>query len=406
MDRYDVIIVGGGPAGSATALNLLRADPALRGRILLLDKAVHPREKVCAGGLIPHALDCLRDLRIPLDVPHVRAERARVHVPPNRTVRREDHVCVVVRRNEFDYLLLRAAAARGAEVRQAEKVRSLVREPDAVRVETERARYRARVVVGADGSGSRVRRTLVGPTPRPIGKGLMCDVPVAATAWDGFDLRRADFDFRPVRSGLRGYLWAFPCLIAGTPHVNVGAYSLGTDARSDSRAKAALRAWLGDNVPGYRPDGPAAPPRLRAFPICWYAPARPLAAPRVVLVGDAAGAEPLMGEGISFAFEYGAFAAAAVHGALRSGDFSFSTYTPDLAHAWFGKKLTRLGLATRLFYGPTWRVWFALAANSGRLQSIGLKWYNGVDDWHRRSGWSVLRAVLTARGPSAASAAE
>lgn len=405
VDCYDVIIVGAGPAGTATALNLLRADAALRGRLLLLDKAVHPRDKVCAGGLIPHTLDCLRDLNVPLDVPHVRAERARVHVPPDRTVSRDDHVCVVVRRNAFDHLLLRTAAARGAAVRQDEKVVGLVREPDAVCVVTERGRYRARVVVGADGSGSRVRRALVGPTPRPVGKALMCDVPVADTLWDGFARRRADFDFRPVRFGLRGYLWAFPCTIGGTPHVNVGAYSLGTDARSDARAKTALNAWLERTVVR-RLDGSTAALRLRAFPICGYAATRPLAAPRVVLVGDAAGAEPLMGEGISFAFEYGAFAAAAVHGALRSGDVSFAAYTHDLARAWFGKKLARLGLATRLFYGPTSRAWFALAARSERLQSIGLKWYNGVDDWHRRSGWAALRAVLAARGPQPAPAAE
>ena len=78
MEYFDVIIIGSGPAGTATALNLLQAAPAFAHNILLLDKAVHPREKICAGGLIPHTLDCLNALEIPLTVPHVQVNRARV----------------------------------------------------------------------------------------------------------------------------------------------------------------------------------------------------------------------------------------------------------------------------------------------------------------------------------------
>ena len=48
---FDVIIVGSGPAGTSTALHLCRLRPELAGRILLLDRAVHPREKLCGGGI-------------------------------------------------------------------------------------------------------------------------------------------------------------------------------------------------------------------------------------------------------------------------------------------------------------------------------------------------------------------
>jgi flavin-dependent dehydrogenase len=114
----------------------------------------------------------------------------------------------------------------------------------------------------------------------------------------------------------------------------------------------------------------------------------------VVLVGDAAGAEPLMGEGISFAFEYGKFAAQEIVSALRSRRVDFGGYTERLARSGVGKKLFRLAMTTRLFYGPAWRFWFGLAARSRRLQSVGLKWYNGVEGWHQRSGWEAVRAVL------------
>ena len=392
MECFDVIIIGSGPAGTATALNLLRADPALAGSILLLDKAVHPREKICAGGLIPHTLDCLNALDIPLSVPHVRVNRARAQaLPDHEVVCEEGGMCAIIRRNEFDFLLVRTAAERGAEIRQGEKIIQLVRESGGIRVMTERTTYHARIVVGADGSGSRVRRQLIGPPHQPVGKAMMADVPVSETDWDGFVRQRYDFNFLPVQEGLRGYLWAFPCLIDQVPHVNLGIYSLGVNSLPNAALQDCLTAEI-DVFTIAQTSGQTR--RLRAFPIYGYAPGRPLAAPHVVLAGDAAGAEPLMGEGISFAFEYGAFAAQAIGEALRTKDFSCDAYTRTIAQSWLGKKLTRLSFATRLFYGRTARLWFTLAARSTRLQSIGLKWYNGVDGWHQRSGWEAVRAVI------------
>jgi flavin-dependent dehydrogenase len=101
-----------------------------------------------------------------------------------------------------------------------------------------------------------------------------------------------------------------------------------------------------------------------------------------------------MGEGISFALEYGKFAAQAILPALRTNRFDFSQYTETLNRSWLGKKLARLHMTSRMFYGGTSRFWFALAARSRRLQSIGLKWYNGVEGWHQRSGWEAVRAIL------------
>ncbi|MCE2485236.1 MAG: hypothetical protein J4F42_06965, partial [Desulfurellaceae bacterium] len=77
-------------------------------------------------------------------------------------------------------------------------------------------------------------------------------------------------------------------------------------------------------------------------------------------------------------------------------DADFADYTERFARSAAGKKLYRLALTTRLFYGSAWRVWFGLATRSRRLQSVGLKWYNGVEGWHQRSGWEAVRAVLGA----------
>jgi menaquinone-9 beta-reductase len=396
---FDVVIVGTGPAGTATALHLLKNDPALAGNILLLDKAVHPREKICAGGLIPHTLDCLHELDIPLTVPHVQVDRAFIRVPPGREVLCQDGgICAVVRRDAFDFSLVQAAQARGAELRQGEKVLEFVREPSGVRVITENETYDARVVVGADGSGSRVRRQLVGETSAAVGKAIMCDVPVQETTWEGFLARRYDFNFLPVAQGLKGYLWEFPCLIRGVPHVNVGVYSLGDTRLTNADLHRLLACEVASLKPQVSsPKSQVSSLKFRAFPICGYSPGRPLATPHVVLVGDAAGAEPLMGEGISFALEYGKFAAQAILPALRTKQFDFLQYTEHVSRSWLGKRLSRLHLTTHLFYGSTSRFWFALAARSRRFQSIGLKWYNGVEGWCQRSGWEAVRAVLQPR---------
>ena len=415
MTDCNLVIVGSGPAGTSTALHLLKYDPTLAGEILLIDKAVHPRDKICAGGLIPHTLDCLRELEIPLSVPHVAVDRAYVRVPPARDVFCDDGgMCSVIRRAEFDFSLVQAARARGAIVREGEKVLELRRERNRVLVVTETETFRARIVVGADGSGSRVRRQLVGVTEAAVGKALMCDIPVADTAWKGFSQQRYDFNFLPVSRGLKGYLWEFPCVINHVPHINVGIYSLG-----DTRlTNADLQRLLAEEIEGLKVQGsgfkvvgqceprdwrlktgspPTSSLKFRAFPINGYTPGSPLAAPNVVLVGDAAGAEPLMGEGISFALEYGKFAAQAITHALRTQCFEFADYTENVERSWLGKKLTRLHFATRLFYGRTRRFWFALAARNQRLQSIGLKWYNGVDGWQEKSRRDALRAVLFPR---------
>jgi len=412
----DIVIIGSGPAGTSTALHLLTHDPTLAGEILLLDKAVHPRDKICAGGLIPHTLDCLRELEIPLSVPHVAVDRAYVRVPPGREVFCDDGgMCSVIRRDEFDFSLVQAARERGAVLREGEKVLELRREQGRILVVTETETFRARVVVGADGSGSRVRRQLVGECDTAVGKALMCDIPVAATAWEGFAQRRYDFNFLPVSQGLKGYLWEFPCLIQGEPHINVGIYSLGDTHLTN----ADLQRLLSAEVEGLRGQGPGSQMqnakcktqnfticnpqaairnvKFRAFPINGYTPGVSLAAPNVVLVGDAAGAEPLMGEGISFALEYGKFAAQSITRALQTQRFEFEDYTAYIAQSWLGKKLARLHFATRLFYGGTRRFWFALAARNRRLQSIGLKWYNGVDGWQEKSRRDAFRAVLFSR---------
>lgn len=153
-----MVVVGAGPAGSATALGALRADPGLR--VLLLDRSAFPRDKACGDGVAPHVLDVLAgvgvtgllDDRVPVRRLELRARGAGV-------VRDMQRPGWVVPRTVLDARLVAAAVAAGACLR-SERVRTFEVVEDGVRL----AGSHAKVVVGADGAYSTVR-TAIGLAP-------------------------------------------------------------------------------------------------------------------------------------------------------------------------------------------------------------------------------------------------
>ncbi len=375
MEQWPIVIVGAGPAGAATALFLLRRLPALAGQIVILEKAIHPRFKVCAGGLIGQTRDCLEELGIPLEIPYVEVSRAVALTPTGEVVHDEGRAfCTVVRRDCFDALLVSHCTFRGAILRQGEKVTDVVEHPDFVEVRTERASYRASIVVGADGSGSVVRRRIFGSEKATVGRATMVDIPADASGRGFPEEPSCKFDFRPVARRLRGYMWMFPCYIDGIPHWNVGVYSSranGQGRRIGEFVKPAL-FHLGDY--SIRPH---------AHPIRLFDSRARLASRRVLLVGDAAGVDPLMGEGISYAMQYGRLAAECIAKAWQRGDRLVADYEAMVHQSWVGRKLRRLGWLERMLYGPTFWVWFQLATWSTQARRLGLRWYSGEGGWDR-----------------------
>jgi flavin-dependent dehydrogenase len=337
VQELDIAVVGGGPAGLTTALAVRAAAPATK--LVVLEAETYPREKICAGGIGGRGLRILERLGIALDCPHVRLEALAVKVGDHTIVTLEPELGVVVRRIEFDHALARQVRARGIEVRDGCAVTALALADDHVRIETARGDvYRARAVVGADGVGGIVRRAA------GFARGeLRAQVVELDTEAAPGDLPRDTIAFDFTARDLRGYTWDFPTLVAGAPMVCRGAYVLHAPPHVSAREHVArYLAGRGLDPSRYR---------LKQFAERGFEPGAPIARPRVLLAGEAAGIDIATGEGIAQAIAYGALAGPYLAAALARDDLGFSDWLRVVERRHLGRQLRVRHACYRLFYG-------------------------------------------------------
>lgn len=325
VEQIDLLIVGSGPTGSSVALHLLQRDPAWAKRMAIVDKAVHPRDKLCGGGITHLGQNILSDLGLALEPRNFPVREVRLIYRDRSYSFRGNPVFRIVRRREFDHWLIEQAAQRGVPVYQGEAVEDIAVEQTHVRVTTEQRIFEAQAVVAADGSRSFVRSRLKWDDDSRVARLLEVDTPEnPETQWEFRD-GVAVFDFSRMTDGLQGYYWDFPSYVDGQPVMNRGVF----DSRAvPDRPKAKLVDELRDMLA--QRERRLDDYTLKGHPIRWFDRRGKFAVPRVLLAGDAAGVDPLFGEGISFALAYGPPVAETLADAFARHDFSFDGYRDRL----------------------------------------------------------------------------
>jgi geranylgeranyl reductase family protein len=305
----DVIVVGGGPAGSSTAYTLAKQGLD----VLVLEKQKMPRYKTCGGGVN------LRAARhIPFSIEPV-VERViykyrftyRGKKPFEKAS--DEPLTYMTQRLRLDQFLLEQARNQGARVKEAVNIRKVRETTDSVILEdADGNQYRSLIVVGADGANSIIARSL------QLSDGIQHEIaleseialpPEMMKQWDD----AIEIDLFSIWCG---YGWVFP----KQNHISIG---VGGPQRLIKQIRAYNSTYLGSksvsDYPKMRFSGHALPVRKGFYPVTRG---------RALLVGDAAGLlEPFTGEGIGYAVRSGQLAAVAVETFLKQEAPDLALYT-------------------------------------------------------------------------------
>jgi geranylgeranyl reductase family protein len=293
VERFDVLVAGAGPAGSAAAIHLARAGAS----VLLVDKSRFPRDKPCGGGLTGRALR-----HLPCDVEpvveHV-VDRmvVRVAYGPKVAKRSSQPLILMTQRRRLDLHLAEQAALAGATFRDGVAVAELDLGGREIEARVDGQTVRSSYLVGADGANGVVARAA------GLGEGIVRGVALEGNvSWE--DLARASYDETAwVELGVvpGGYGWVFP----KGDHANLGVGGWMSEGKT-------LRGRL-DRLARVHGADPSSLEAVRGHRLPMRKPGAGATRGHVLLVGDAAGlVDPLSGDGIYEAFVSAKLAAEAI----------------------------------------------------------------------------------------------
>jgi menaquinone-9 beta-reductase len=340
--RCDVLVIGGGPSGSACAYWLAGAGHD----VLMVERKRYPREKTCGDGLTPRSVRQLEDMGLGEELAGAghRFAGLRSH-GYGRTLELKwpDHPTLpeygyVITRKDLDALVAGRAAKAGATVWDgAEALEPLV-ENGLVCGATVKSKsaggstvpVRSRYTVVADGANSRFGRSLGTSRDRsyPLGMAIRgyWSSPRHDEPWidSWLDIRDKNGNVLP------GYGWIFP---VGDGRINVGVGLLSTFNQWKAVNTTHLLQSFSEFAPSswdIRPETACGPPTGGRLPMGLSV--TPHVGPTWIMTGDAGGTiNPFNGEGIAYAYESGRFAAEAIDLAITTGDgMALRTYEKRL----------------------------------------------------------------------------
>lgn len=324
MPKYDLLIVGGGPAGSAAGFWAAKNGMS----VAILEKKQFPREKTCGDGLTPRAIHQLEEMGAlsKLDSSHRHIGLRTLAGKYSLELEWPDHpefpnYGLSIRRREFDKVLIENAQAQGATVymqteamgplwttQDENKTSSPIKGAKIQTAEGELDEIHADFVIVADGANSRFGRALGTSREKNWPQGM-----AIRTYYESSNHKdewlESNIDIRDkLGNSMPGYGWIFP-LGDGTINVGIGILStfknykdLNTSHLMERWAEAVDERW------GIDPASPCIAPVGGRLPM--GGSVSPKAGENWLLIGDAAGfINPFNGEGIDYALETGRYAA-------------------------------------------------------------------------------------------------
>ncbi len=337
VNDYDVMIVGGGPAGISTWLHLHKYAPELASRTILIEKEVYPREKLCGGAILDWGQYVLKKLGIQIKVPNVSINNAIYRYGNEQYCHKIPDFLKIVHRYEFDQMLAKNAVKRGLSLHQNESFINYSNSNNGITVNTNKRKYKVKVLVGADGALSKVRANMNLPTKLRFATGLEVFSPIDPQYDSEFEENTAIMDFTQVKDGLQGYAWHFPCIKNGKTFMNHGIFHTRINPNkkkinvkdffikelNSRNINISTSHWLGHPIP-------------------WNDDFSKISKSNVILVGDAAGIDPLIGGGIHLSLAYGNLATNTITNAFENENYSFDDYEERYNNHSVGKYINRL----------------------------------------------------------------
>jgi geranylgeranyl reductase family protein len=355
----DVLVVGGGPAGAATAISLARDDH----RVVVLERGNLPHHKACGALITPRAATVLAELELDLTDTFHRIDQVRITFGDRSTsIPWPSHPLhpnhgFVARRDRFDGCLADAMRDAGVTILAGHEATSPIVDRGFVRgahvTDAEGAAFetRADYTVVADGAYSRFGRAL-GTFREPTWPSALAHRGIYRSALHDAAEIELMVDLRD-RAGtpITGYGWMFP---RGDGTVNVGVLILSTSPSFRVINPAhLLERFVHEQAPRWHLDTDAvvAPAGGR---IPMGLSVGPAAGPTYLTVGDAVGAaNPLSGAGIEYALETGRLAATVLDDALATGTAAALQRYPQLLADRYGSYYKVGRLVDRMLGSPT-----------------------------------------------------